>query len=315
MKALIREFIEHERLGLVRYLLWLRIAIKDAAGTKQIAQSGEYSNLNIHSPLFEGDFKLKPLFILGSGRSVNDLLPEDFEHIKRGGISIGINAWALHNFVPQIYSFETGQAEEGPSPETIYVSQSLSRPEVAEADSQYLFLRPTPPAKPKNLVSLPRGKSHRRAMYGRANVVTKTRENLQADIGRIFRCALKKLTPSNVLLDNGASVVRLIWLGAMQGFSTIVLVGIDLNSGPYFWQEGADSGELNAIRKVLYRPFGKPHDSLQTLDRPFPVDVFIEELAGVLWTEKGIRLFAASSESSLSRFLPIYNWPSWSSSP
>jgi hypothetical protein len=45
------------------------------------------------------------LFILGSGASVEDLGPEYFREIN-SQVSVGINAWPLHHFVPDLYAFE-----------------------------------------------------------------------------------------------------------------------------------------------------------------------------------------------------------------
>ena len=309
LKKFARWLLEQEFAELIRFLLWLRTAKRDSLGAARIADRAGYNLLDASVEIWTGIGRLRTMFLLGSGSSVNELEEENFQHIGEG-ISIGINAWALHSFVPDMYSFETGQDGEGPSEETRLVSGRLQRQDVIEADPQFVFLRPTPPATARNLVQVPEGVTHRPLMYGRANVVTQRERNLRGDLRLIARAAKGGRLPSNVLLDNGASVIRLIWLSALQGFKNIVLVGIDLNSSPYFWHESSESAESAELRETMVRPIGTPHNSLETLDRPFPVDFFIKQLSTVLREEMGIVLWISSHSSSLARFLPVYPWAS-----
>jgi len=57
-------------------------------------------------------------FILGSGASVEDLNHSNF-HTIRGQVSVGINAWVLHNFVPDFYAYEPGTESEGSNNQTM----------------------------------------------------------------------------------------------------------------------------------------------------------------------------------------------------
>ena len=45
------------------------------------------------------------LFILGTGRSVNEYEPEQWK-IIRNNFSIGINYWILHDFIPDLFMLE-----------------------------------------------------------------------------------------------------------------------------------------------------------------------------------------------------------------
>lgn len=309
LKKFARWLLEQEFAELIRFLLWLRIAKRDSLGAARIADRAGYDLLDASSDIWGGDGRPRTIFLLGSGSSVNELDGANFLHIAER-ISIGINAWAVHSFVPDMYSFETGQDRDGPSEETRFVSGRLQRPEVVESDPHFMFLRPTPPATARNLVQVPEGVTHRPLMYGRANVVTQRERNLRGDLRLIARAAKDGRLPSNVLLDNGASVVRLIWLSALQGFKDVVLVGIDLNSSPYFWHQSLESVDSAELRETMVRPTGTLHNSLETLDRPFPVDFFIQQLSTVLREEMGTRLWISSHSSSLARLLPVYPWTS-----
>ena len=306
-KRILRGLLELEPSGIIRFWLWRRVAIRDSLGSFRIAGSNGYRSLNLQKSFLEGDRRASTLFILGSGSSVNSLTREQLSTVSQN-VSIGINAWAVHPHIPDVYSFETGQDGDGPSDETRFVSSLLQGDRVVDAQPKFLFLRPTPPATVRNLVQPDKRLSSVRFVHGRANVVTQKLANLERDLSFIVRFAAKGRTPSNVLLDNGASVVRLIFLAALQGYTNIVLVGIDLNRKPYFWDAPDFPGSDTRAFKNLARPRGEPHNSLETLDRPFPVDVFIVALSNVLKREMGVNVSVASSLSSLSDRLQVHRW-------
>lgn len=307
LTALVRIILETSYFGRIRYWIWKRQAERDSRGTRAIADTGGYGSLDYRQPLFDGSFSGKTLYLLGSGSSVNSISPEQFELIGRND-SIGINAWAVHPFVPSAYSFETGQDGDGPSEETLYVSSLVRRPAIVTKKPKFLFLRPTPPATVKNLVRPGEAANSGQFMYGRANLVTSRISNMAPDIRRIVRSAARGKTPQNVLLDNGASVVRLVFWGGLQGYQRIVLVGVDLDTRPYFWDAEDYQHGSRAISEALSRPKGKPHNSLETLDRPFPVDQVIVTLSRVLRAELGVEVMIADGSSALADRLPLCGW-------
>lgn len=303
-----RTMLEMPVFAPVRLWLWIRVARRDSLGSRRIAESNGYLPLDYNKTLLAPDASSNTLFLLGSGSSVTELSDEKLATIGRN-TSIGINAWAVHPFVPSFYSFETGQDGDGPSDETTFVTSLVQRSHVAASEPGFLFLRPTPPATPKNLVQPADELKSRSSMYGRANLVTQRARNLDRDIRRIVRASHRGKTPSNVLLDNGASIVRLMFLGGLQGFRRIVLVGIDLDSRPYFWDSPDYPHGNPELSAVLTRPSGQLHNSLETVDRPFPVDQVIVALSKVLKSELGVEVNIGSRSSALADRIPAYTWP------
>lgn len=307
IKGMLRTVLELGIFGPVRFWVWKRQAEKDSQGTRAIASAGGFASLDYRQAVLASVFSERTLFVLGSGSSVNKLSSEQFQLIGRNA-SIGINAWAVHPFVPSAYSFETGQDGDGPSEETSYVSSLVQRPSVSMAMPKFLFLRPTPPATVENLVQPTPASNSGHIMYGRANLVTARTSNMECDIRRIVRAATRGKIPENVLLDNGASVVRLMFLGALQGFTRIVLVGVDLDTRPYFWDSNDYPYKNGTPAPPLPRPKGRPHNSLETLDRPFPVDQMIVVLSKVLQAELGVDVRIGHASSALADSLPLYGW-------
>jgi hypothetical protein len=101
----------------------------------------------------------------------------------------------------------------------------------------------------------------------------------------------------------------MILLGALQGFRRIVLVGVDLDSRPYFWQSPDYQFGSDRIRQVFSRPAGTPHDTLETENRPFPTDQFIQALSTVVREELSTEVYVGSADSTLATELPTYPWP------
>ena len=221
MKVILRKILESPGLGFVRFIVWKSLAKRDSDGSRRIAAEGGYLSLDYSSSFFSLKTPSNDLFILGSGSSVNELSTTALDEISNN-VSIGINAWPLHSFVPTAYSFETGQDGEQPSEETKFVTSLVQQKTVLGAAPKFLFLRPTPPATVSNLVQTPKRFQQARTMYGRTNLITKLPRNLEQDLTRIVRAGSRGKIPKNVLLDNGASVVRLIFFGAMQGFRKVV---------------------------------------------------------------------------------------------
>ena len=306
MKSVLKGLLDHRLAAGARSFAWRKIAIRDSVATRLIAAEAGYENLDVHRP-FLADKPSSTLFVLGSGSSILDLTDANFAHIRQH-TSIGINVWAIHPFVPDAYCFETGQETNELGADTDYINVHL-RKTLQSTKPVFIFLRPRNSSFLQNMVRPPDGLKGPQLMYGRANLISGRPANLQADIRRVVRGYRNRKTPSNLLLDNGASVTRMILLGALQGFRKIVLVGVDLDSRPYFWQSPDYQFGSDKIRQVFLRRAGSPHDTLETENRPFPTDQFIQALSKVVGEEFSTEVYVGSADSTLATELPIYPWP------
>jgi hypothetical protein len=308
MKIFLRRVFELPGLFALREQVWKRAASKASQSARRVADEYGYQALDCAEDFFGPGKSRETLFLLGGGSSINELSGSHFEHM-RSRASIGFNVWAIHPFVPDVYSFETGKDQDGPSEDTQFISQRLLRQDVVEANPKFLFLRPTLPATSRNLVQVPEAFRNNQFMYGRANLPTRNSSNLRRDIHQILRSCKLGEAPSNVLLDNGATIVRMLVFGALQGFKRIVLTGIDLDDRPYFWLAPDYPHGSAEISRVFPRRSGVPHDTLETIDRPFPVDQVIVALSQSLKKDFGISVYAGSSRSTLAPAIPVYPWP------
>ncbi len=243
------------------------------------------------------------LFILGSGSSVELIDDAGFSMI-RSGLSIGINAWPLHTFVPDVYAYEPSDDETS---DHFHTLSMLGRPDVLERSPAVLILRPRNELERSQLAQIPHELQGRTFLYGRLIPATRKAENLGGDLRQFFGDARKRGSLT-VLPDSGATIVRLASLGLLLGYKRIVFVGVDLNNSRYFWEENPaylkrlgltsfDSGQRQAV-----------HETMSPKNRPFIVTEMIRSLSDVGQRVFGAELLVASETSALSEFLPTYDF-------
>ena len=243
-------------------------------------------------------------FILGSGASVRDLCEADFLHVGEQR-SVGINNWPLHPFVPDVFAFES-VPWVGDGNDFARALSYLNREDIVAAGPPLLVLRPRSGNSLKELNDLPPGFRERVFFYGRITPVTRRKKNLESEIGFLTK-NLGRNYPG-VLLDSGASVVRLIHLALVMGYPKIVLVGVDLNNTEYFWENNRDY-DLNLVpERPANNQQSAKHETMGTLIRPFSVPDMVIALKSAAETGFGAKLYIGSPKSELAQYLPLYPW-------
>ena len=243
-------------------------------------------------------------FILGSGASVESLSEIDFAVIA-DNFSIGINAWALHSFVPNAYAFEPVPSRESDHFQTMAM---LDRPEVGAKSPFVLFLRPRSAIEGEQVSQIPQGLRAGTHFYGRVTPFTRETANLAGEIDSLMDYFEQHHAPS-VMLDSGASIARMTTLGVRLGYTTVVYVGVDLNNSEYFWErnpeylarlglESFDSGQKTSV-----------HETMSPLNRPFVVTDMIRGFSDSAEIGARVSFFSGSVDSALNNFLPLYPWP------
>ena len=243
-------------------------------------------------------------YILGSGASIEDLTREHFDHIAQNS-SVGINNWGVHPFVPDIYSFESvpwvGDGQDFPRAMGL-----LDRGDIRARRPDILILRPKTSSEIDKISVLPDELRTSVSFYGRVTPATRESRNLAGDIAGYFAHVVPRY-PS-VLLDSGASVVRMTVLGILLGFRRIVLAGVDLNGSPYFWERNPDYlADLVSLPPVNNQ-VTSTHETASSSNRPFDVITMLRALGVFFQTEKGGQLLVTSPDSALAEFLPIETW-------
>ena len=273
----------------------------------QAARAGVKSfSLDEASPLLGPSSEIDTFFVLGSGASIEELSPENFDEIALQR-SIGINNWAIHPFVPDGFSFES-VPQVGDGRDLPRALQLLDRRDILEKQPSILVLRPGTREGLLNLGHTPQALAPKIRFYGRVTPATRMESNLARDIESFFRHISSR--QSEIVIDSGASVVRMVTLGILLGFRRIVLAGVDLNGSPYFWEKNPTYLEgLSGPLPVNNQPSGF-HETTRTGTRPFSVVTMVKALANYFCSEHDGQLLVSSKNSVLSEFLPVLSWNS-----
>jgi len=250
----------------------------------------------------------KPLadtfFVLGSGSSVNRLTSDNFSEIGHHR-SVGINNWPIHPFVPDMYSFDS-VPRVGDGQNFRRSLELLRRPDIVAARPQLLAVRLKDHSEISQIDMLPGELRPNFYFYGRVMPATRKVANLTKDLSG----ALSMLTRDHpgVVLDSGASVVRMVGIALALGYRKIVLVGVDLNNTNYFWEENPlfPGGGLFPVPVKNQR--GLTHETTDTWNRPFSVIDMLGNFAAVMSRHFGGNIFLGTSPSALSSILPVYPW-------
>ena len=234
-------------------------------------------------------------FILGTGASVNQLSEDKLQKI-RAEFSVGVNQWIFHDLIPDVYSYEV-------DPDTRLLD-ALNREEIREKLPPVLFLAPTKIGDFANADHVPRFLRERTYFYRRVNLWTREVRNIARDLKNIWFLT-SRFGSRGVLVDNGASIARLISLLIEMGFRRIVLVGVDLHNVEYFWFEKPELLRRFGIDSFDTLQRGSRHETLNSTTRPFKIDSFIWSLASAF--REDVEILVESSESVLARELPIWH--------
>lgn len=177
----------------------------------------------------------RTFYILGSGASVNDLGTSEWDEVS-AGFSVGLNSWAFHPFVPSAYAFENPR-HQNLDAQADAISVGLERKQVIDVQPTVFFFRDSPVPSSAKTLRIPAGLQGFARVYGRVQFPRVREQALEGLLRGYFRFQKGASDGSTLLLDNGSTVIRMIDLALKAGFKRIVLLGIDLGSRPYFFED------------------------------------------------------------------------------
>ena len=218
---------------------------------------------------------------------------------------MGVNTWPIHSFIPDFYSFEC-VSWIGDGLDFSRALRSLGRADISKVRPPVVVLRLKTDEEIAQLQALPQGFEDRLFFYGRVAPSTRRVRNLARDLQSFLHS--EGTTSPQVVLDSGASIVRMISLGISLGFRRIVLTGVDLNNSPYFWQENPQYDSRRELFPIFSRQVGSTHETLERGRRPFVAAEMFTELAQVLEKDFGGQMYVSSKESALASVMPVYSW-------
>jgi len=301
--------------GLLRFLYlrfrFLKIlefnlrAWRDSKASRNIASRAGYIVLDRAIRQINHPAASNTLFILATGSSARQLGKTEYKIIRRNH-SIGVNRWLMSDFVPDAISLDSTKLSNvlasGVSEKMEIMGERLALFAKKSPDLKILLQRTPAPSTSLQHYPIPIALRGSVFMYGRANLEGASETSIGRELTAILAGESGYSIPRNVLIDNGASVVRLIFLGISQKYDDIVLIGVDADDRPYF------HGAQDKISNYFEPGVGEAHSTEDTVNRPVSTSSFIRELGAAMKSVNGPRLWVGSSESRLSDELAVYDW-------
>ena len=307
LRQIARSCLESGPCAPVRSAVVAQEARAEAGFVRQLARQ---ARVHIFEPeSFQEKLKAKPksdtFFILGSGSSINDLASGHFEEMSQSH-TVGINNWGLHPFVPDIYSLDSvpwvGDGENFRRSLDL-----LHRPDIIAAQPQLLIVRLKSAVERQHLETLPEELKDGVHFYGRVTPATREVRNLEGDLSRALK--ILQVQHPSVVVDSGASIVRMVGVALALGHVRIVLVGVDLNNTAYFWENNPFYDSSQVINTPVNNQKTGSHETTSMWIRPFSVVDMLGSLRDTVSKEFGVDILVASPKSELANVLPVYTWP------
>lgn len=291
--------------SMLRHYVFRSEARRAATRLSSVAKSSGLNALSLSA--FDYALSRRPtadtFFVLGSGASIEELNANQFAEIA-SQCSVGINTWPVHPFVPDILSFESvpyvGDGQDFPRNLSF-----LHREDIVAKAPLILVLNPKSERELEHLAVMPEALRSSTYLYSRVSPVTRSETRLASDISYFFSHLLQR--NPGILLDSGASVVRMIVLGIALGFRRIVLAGVDLNGSRYFWEENPSYLE-RSNQKPKNNQQGSGHETMTAKNRPFSVASMVVALDSYFRSKFAGSIEIASDTSALSGLLAPAEW-------
>ena len=235
------------------------------------------------------------IFILGSGESINNVTPQQWQHIRQHD-SFGLNFWPLHSFTPTYYHSEYMSNHQIFN----YYIQTVA-PHIKKRYRKTLFFISgnrdvTRGIHPRIVPELfPENPSV--CFYTHKEPIRATPEE--------FSCASFKKT-----LFYRGSLTQTLDLMNQADYKKIVMVGVDLNNHIQFYDQ---LPEVQWCFETGYRirpDTENPgiHGTMIPKPNKMTSEQYIYILNDLYYKPNNIKLYIASEQSRLAEKIPIYNF-------
>jgi hypothetical protein len=242
--------------------------------------------------------KSNTVFILGSGPSINAIHKEKWSAIAKHD-SMACNFWLFHNFVPTFYFYEAIRCENGELLEVFrrvadrraieYAPCIKVVTGLANLAPEFDLFRPDPWAND---------------LYTVYTIPVAARDESEFIYGlrhlrwlRLFRSS----GTIRFIFKQASSVTGLIALAVRMGYKQIVLCGIDLHTGEYFFQNPQlypDSAE------VAFQPRNAPHLLITSQTWKILTDTAVVLMKHEILEPAGIKIYVENRSSRLWPAIP-----------
>jgi len=280
-------------IGSKRYKYWLRISaifFSKSLFLKKLC-------------LFNKDFKSlsniaintkKRLFILGTGSSINTITKEQFKVMKSdNALTIGLNGWVFHKFIPDIYSLEFDSRGKDTEANSIINKAIIRCSSLKKEQQPIIFLKTQLDG--TNLKEYSFKYCKKIYFYNHLRLDDSSSKNYYTSLVFLMKIIKKskKSFLSNFLLGSGSSIERILSYGIISGYKEIIILGADL-AGPHFYDKSFNS------KQIVHRTNDRKY-------RDLTVEDMMKQYKKVA-KKYGVKISVQSDTSPLAKFFPVFKW-------
>ena len=245
------------------------------------------------------------VFILGSGRSINNITPKRWEVI-RASDTIALNNWLVHPFIPKFYCFEsvprTSRSEPGLEAGYDFLLKNIRKRAADYRATIKIISNLKRYAGPQIAQELPVEWMENLYFAATPAVVARTQREFIAMVRYYQACGLfTRASRIKALFKYSSVLSTCLSLAIRLGYRRIVLCGVDLWSCDYFYH---DLNYYPETASVSVRPREEKHDTVVAKPWLVPVDEMLIVIRDEVLGPLGIELFVESTGSLLYPGIP-----------
>ena len=246
--------------------------------------------------------KLSPLktsdtvFILGSGASINQI-PDAKWKVIGSHDSIAMNFWLVHPFVPRIYLFENIKSGEDQDLMLEVFRDFLERRAGDYRDTVKIISEFVPLTERQLALDIP--EAFQRSLYigYSANIIARDARELVTGLRYMLKKGVFRQRDHIAWhFKCAGSVLAALSLAVCMGYKRIVLCGIDLGNGEYFYQ---DPERYPEARDWEFTPRNRLHPAARRLPWLVPAQEVIVHFKRLVLDPAQIELFVENRSSAL----------------
>lgn len=227
----------------------------------------------------------------------------DWRRIE-SGISIGLNTWIFHTFRPQILSFEDVSSDRLAVQKK---AMQVGLQKVSELESPPLLLkfRSKSNLPPALRLRIPDSLLPSARIYGRYPIPPfKSDKSLRTMINRSLRAEEFGKIAYPLLIDNGASLVRMITLAMRLRPRRIILVGVDVFNSTYFWETDSSFLEELGIPPFAVTSVHSIHGTQLPRSGSIPILQFLDLFVSSISSSRGISFRSIGANTRMNSIAP-----------
>jgi hypothetical protein len=241
------------------------------------------------------------VFVLGSGRSINNITAQRWEVIKAHD-TIALNNWLVHPFVPKFYCFESPVREPGVEVAYDFLLDNIRRRAADYRQTIKIIGNLKRSPWPQIAQDLPAGWKDNLFLADNPTVVARTVQEFTAMVH--YYKARGLFTQTNRirgLFKYNSVLTTCLSLAVRLGYRRIVLCGVDLWSSDYFYHDPRSFPETASIS---VHPRDEMHDTVVAKPWLVPIDKMLIAIRDEVLAPAGIELFVESTDSLLYPRIP-----------